>query len=340
MPDDLPSPEVILWTDADAVSCLAGALDQMGAAVDPIGIGGPHRGAISDLAAGLELEPYDDLRKLVVDRPAAFLVLGTMEGVAAADLLTAAGQGTAVLSLEPVAAGLPELDALRPASGRRRGAAAAAPPAGAFAFIPAFSRAAGFRAAAEPHDAIGEPRAISLTSLGQPHHGSLFARLFDAWHTILGFAGLPETIDASLTSANLDIPDDPRRLKGHVAAHARLTDGGSVSLLVSAHAAETRRQFEIIGPEGCLHVTDNAYRLRHADGSEVDHAQATPAQPPFADLIADQWRLALHRPISNDPQPGSPSARYADTLACCLAGLLSARTGEPESPQRLLDMNR
>ena len=336
MPEHDTITQAVVWTDANTAPTLAQAVGQMGHTLHTVGVGGPRSAAVEQLARPLELEPYDDLRLLLRDHPAHLLLLGTMEGVAVDDLLTAADPPLHILSLEPMAASLQTLAELHAPLIKGRSASSTAMEAATLTPLPAFLSAPGFRAAADPYEVLGEPRCLSLLSMGQPAHGSLFARLLDGWLTLLSFAAMPETIDASLTSPAGDIPETLDQLTGHLSAHARFTDGGAAVLSLCDRAGETRRQLEVIGADGHLHVTDGNYRLRHADGSEVDHTD--PPQEPlaFADLVADQWQQHLHR-----PEPlGAASPRHADALACCLACLLSARTGQPESPHRQLEMGR
>src|SRR5690606_3034895 len=105
---------VILWTD-DAHAPLAGRLlDALGDAVAVVGIGGPRVAEVDALATKLGVPQEVDLRKLIVERPAAFLLITTMQDAGAEDLLTAAGQGFTILTLEPPAGDLSELNELMP----------------------------------------------------------------------------------------------------------------------------------------------------------------------------------------------------------------------------------
>src|SRR5690606_19633230 len=127
-----------------------------------------------------------------------------------------------VLTLEPIAADLQSLDALA----ARRSAKPSepgrppAPTTGAIIHAPAFRLSPGFLSAADPYDVLGGRRSIGYESVGQPGTGSLFARLLDAWQTILAFVDLPESIDASLIGPTVDPPDDLRDMVGQLTAHA------------------------------------------------------------------------------------------------------------------------
>src|SRR5690606_28997376 len=124
-------------------------------------------------------------------------------------------------------------------------------------------------------------------------------------------------------------------------AHARMPDGSSAVLQISDRAADERRYLHVLGQSAELRITDTGYDLRHADGSVVDRSEPAPTGIPFVDLIASQWRPLLSRPdLASPAATGTPPHRDPDALACCLACLLSARTGQPESPRKLLEMGR
>ena len=325
------APEAIVWTDAAHADLIAATLHLMGDDVRPIGVGGPRVPEVDALAKCLDVHREDDLRKLVVDRPAAFLLLGTLTDAAPADLQAAATQGTLILALEPLAADLAALSALtRAPRGESHRPLRAV-------FLPALTHAPGYLQAANPHEVLGEHRLIVVEHRGPERTSSLFARLFDAWHSVLEFAALPESIDASLAGPLRPITDDLRRLSGRMAAHARLPDGGTAVVVAGDRAAEPRRRLHVAGGEVELHVTDTSYDLRRIGGDVLDRAEPA-GSTVYADLIARQWRRLLDRPDLADAS--IPPHRDAEALSCCMACLLSARTGQPESPRKLMEMNR
>ena len=293
-------------------------MDSMGATVHPIGLGGPRSSELDELGKRLGCPPGDDLRKMLVERPASFLLVTSLQDVALEELRGAADAGTRVVCLEPLAV---ELDDL----GKLDGPVLPT----AITMVPAFLRSPGYLAAADPQDSLGQPRLIRFSSLGRPHHGSLIARLLDAWTAVLEFTAIPESVSASLTG-----PTSPtRRITGHLAAHARVADGGTVLIEASDTAAQTRRELSVLSPEAQLRVGDTAYELRQADGSLLDDSRPQPQPVDFVGLIAHQWRRLLER-------PGPPAAPGRQALACVHACLLSARTGQPESPGNLLRLSR
>ncbi|MEX0655420.1 MAG: hypothetical protein WD534_01895 [Phycisphaeraceae bacterium] len=331
------APEVTVWADTAGAGAASAVLDRMGSAVRPIGVGGPRVTAVDQLARTLGCAREDDLRKMLVDRPAAFLLLATMRQASVEDVLTAVRQGTLVLALEPVAEELRELSAIGSGGGRPTGDAEAGP-AGRIVAAPAFDQSPGYLSAAEPGEALGEPRTIRYESLGQAGEGSLYARLLDGWRTVLEFSSLPMTVDASLAGAVAESPESLRDLAGALTAHGRMNDGSSAVLHVADRAGESRRALCVLGGEGQLRVDDVSYGLWQTTGELLDDARPETGAS-FADLVSWQWRRLIDRLDGVLPEPASPR-REAEALACCLASLLSIRTGQPESPAKLVQMGR
>jgi len=332
------SPEVTIWSDPQHAPLAGELMNLMGSALKPIGVGGARASQVNQLANELDCERHDDLRKLLVDRPASYLLMTSLQGVTQDDLRAAVDQGTTVLTLEPIAADLQALSASTQA-GTPVG------DVGRILQVPAFNQSPGFLSAADPRELLGDRRAVTLTSAGRPEHGSLFARLLDAWQTIMSFTLMPETIDASLVGPLTGPPDDLREMTGGLCAHARVPGSCAALLYVSDAAGQTGRELAVRGDVGVLEVSDTAYSLTNPDGESMDQAD-DPAQAlatggtggGFADLLAFQWRKLLDRPGFTGQAPQSQA--QTEALACCLACLLSIRTGQPESPDKLLTINR
>jgi len=325
--------ELTIWTDGQRAPLAEAILREMGQRLAPLAVGGPRQAPVDRLAQTLDKPRHDDLRKLLVDHPAGYLLVTSMAGIYPQDLLTAREQRTVILTLEPAATSLEDLRTLgRPTSARGAGKSGAPH----IVLMPAFLQSPGFQRASEPDQNLGPRRLISIQNFALPDHGSLLARLFDSWQTVLHFAGLPESIDASLAGANT-VPEELRQAGGRLAAHARMADGSGAVLAVADAGGGTPRRLEVLGQQAHLTATDNTYQLHHADGREIDsHTSQTPA-PEFVTLVADQWRGLMERPSTNQPTADPAEAR---ALACCQASVLSARTGQPEAPAKLLEMRR
>jgi hypothetical protein len=330
-PDVLP-PEVLLWCGAPGAALMREVIALLGPSIRVIAVGAPTPapGSGADLAREWGCACSDDLRQLLIDHPAAFVFLATAEGVEDQDILSASAAGATVLSLQPLAASFDQWARLHP-----RGAANLAGPG---FLVPAFMHCPGWRSAADPREALPAPRSLSFASLGPPGQGSLFARLYDAWHVLLTLADLPETIDASLTSASAPAPEDLRYISGSLSAHARLPHGRAATLQISDRAPRHARRLLALGEAGQLKVHDSCYELLDAKGEVIDAHPAAAEPPTFAALVVHHWRQFLDQPAA--AQSASAPGREREALACCLACLLSSRTGQPESPGQLLDLRR
>jgi hypothetical protein len=106
---------------------------------------------------------------------------------------------------------------------------------------------------------------------------------------------------------------------------------------VSDNGVIPRRNLHVLADKGRLEIDDSSYSLSNLDGQTVDHATSEKT-PEFAELVADSWRRFITRPdlAASDGAGSMPT----HTLACCLATLLSARTRQPESPQKILALQR
>ncbi|MEX0886241.1 MAG: hypothetical protein WD009_07355 [Phycisphaeraceae bacterium] len=348
-PAAVPAPELTIWTDAAAVPTVAGILEALGPVIQPLAVAGPRTQPVTDLAQRLDRPREDDLRTLLVQYPAAFLLLGTAAGVSVDHLATAADQNTRVITLEPVADDLPGLAALTQPRPRKSAATATSGAASAYdhvVHVPAFTAAPGYLAAAEPHESLGPRRTISLQSVGQRGQGSLFARLFDAWRTVLTLAPMPLTIDAALTTGHAHLPESLRHATGSLTAHARLPEAGAILIDVADHAGSPHRHLHALGDHGELRITDAGYTLHHTAGQLLDRGNPY-TRLPFPELVAHQWRGLLTAADSDGPQASHRASATAQAghrhdahaLACCLACLLSARTAAPEDPRRLLEIH-
>lgn len=331
MSDALLAPEVTIWTDADHAGLVGDVLDLMGGAVRPLAVGGPRTAAVDGLARRLDCACHDDLRKMLVDQPAAFLLAANIEGLTAADVATAMEQGTMLLAMEPVVEG-EELSVLR----NHRGVKSGTLP-GRVVHVPSFLRAEGWTGAAEPVEALGTVRLLSFQTLGGRGDGSLLSRLFDAWETLLHVAAMPETVCASLTSDASDTAYVPRGATGYLSVMGVTPQGASLVLQASDRAARNHRAMAVVAEKGELRVGQTGYQLLGPSGQELDRKDEAGSPPTTADAIAGHWRQLLDRPGLTSGESGTLDG-MARVLACCQACLLSCRTGQPESPQRLLEL--
>lgn len=326
------APEVTIWTDAARTPLVREVLDRMGPKVAPIGVGGERAGSVEALAGDLGCEWTDDLRKLLVDRPAAFVLLASPRGVNWALVAEALAAASTVLALEPPEAHLGS-------AGRRASRSRGDTTVGTVCLVPAFDQSRGWLDAADPLEVLGRVRLVRFSSFGTDATGSLYARLYEAWRVALRFGGgLPLKVCATLSGRFAELPEDLRAMCGHLAVHARMAhgmQGGALLMELSDQVGPVRRELRVVGDHGQVSVRDDVYGLYGPDGGLMDGREPVGAGPGAADLIAAQWRRMLDRGVAAsmgaERGPDPP-----ELVACCLACLLSARTGEPESPEKLL----
>ena len=349
MSKDHDCPSVLIWTDSDRASLVQRVLGLMGSRLKSVAVGGPRTAAVVALADQLDCDPIDDPRKLIIDRSGRYLFLAGSSRIPDAEVAAAVDRGVDVLAIEPIAEGLdcPILNHVNDGQSTK------------ITPVPAFEHSPGWLASAEPWEALGKLRLIQFISFGPALEGSLYARVADGWRTLLRIAGLAESVDASLVGPLAQIPESPRGMTGHLAVHARLPDSCAAVVRCSDRlgGGGALRSVEVFGDEGRLVINDHSYALYGAAGQLLDSHETArenrqgdekfnpaairgpiPEVMAGASLIAFQWQRLLDQP---DPKT-APSATLDESqvLACCLACMLSARTGQPETPSKFLKLHR
>lgn len=311
----------LIWTDAQRTALwrrVVGLVE--GAAVRAVG--GPRRSDAVELAEALGVEPWDDLRRMLIECGGRTLLLATTQGVRRSDLELASEEGIDVLTLEPIAGGPTEV---LPAGGKRPGA-------GRLMQAPLMRFSPGYLAAADPVEALGPVSSLSVVSVGPPEALSLFARLADAVDLVMALAGVPDQVDAVVCGALREPPEELRGLAGHLTANLHIAGESGVTLHLADRAPARQRQATAIGRDGMLLLSDAGYRLFSGDNAPLDAADVhADAAEGLAGLIAHQWRwLAAGR-------QAAPVDRRR-VIACCQAILLAARTGQTEYTEKLMRM--
>lgn len=322
--------ELLIWTDARRVALVREILLRMAGRLAPIGVGGPRVAETAELARELECEFQDDQRKLLIDRPASYVLIAGDDNLGPAELFNAIEQGATVLEIEPVAADFDDLASTR---GKKK-----ATTRGGKVMLPAFGQCPGWISASDPNEIVGQPHTINMTSMGGPDASSFFARLYDAWDAVLAVTDMPNTVFATLSGPLPAPPQSLRGLTGAMHIVARLTDGRSAAIQCSDQSAIDRREIHIIGESGQVRISEEAYALYGEARDLLDH-QPEPDEPStYLDLVVRQWTQLMSR-TTGFPPLQQAAARDARILACCHACLLSARTATAESPRSVLEMH-
>ena len=337
-------PRAVVWCTPDQAP-LVGDVAQA-AGLDLLAAGSHEKGRGGEVAKTLGVEHATAVRAALTTTACDLVWLASPGSFGAdaaepalAALLTARTRGVRIATLEPMPATAFEL-AGTSWTGRTPA------PADAVRFVPLTRRAASFREAWELiGDTFGRTHTMSVECLGRPEHGSLGARLFAAMDLVLSVMGEPELIDAGYTGpaagAGLHaLPGETLRgLSGHLTANLRFADGRAAVLLCSDRAGVWETSATLLSPAGRLRIHDSGFVWTGPDGALTDAHQADAKNKsddtdPGTRAIAESLRR-----LCDPAMPPESSPDHGVVLAMSQAALLSARTGQPESPatiQRLV----
>ncbi len=214
-------------------------------------------------------------------------------------------------------------------------------------FMPLLSESRAFTAAREVFATFGPARSLNISFRCGRGQGSLAARLFDAMQLVHSLLGSPDSIDAAVVTrvapsgVHMAPAESLGALRGDLTAHLRFAGPRAASLTLSDRAGKWFRGVSVIGESGCIRLDESGFEHIDPSGAVVDHTsiRGKKAETPVgvdagaAAAFAEQITRALD-PHAPRPQPFDVSA----VLAMCEAALLSARTGQPESPATVLRM--
>lgn len=301
------------------------------------GAGTSIRGRAREVAQALGVEPSDDLRAALAEsRDQVVLLmdqtdLGTDLSADLRAIRAAIERGCQILSLEPI-----------PASALDAAGEPGQTLADAVRFVPAPRATRVWRECADVLDQFGPVRTAAVACLAHAPGGdaSLGAQLFAALDIVHAFIGEPETIDAALSGPGA--PERPgetlRGLGGDLTANLRFPDGRSATILASDDAGRFMRSATLIGSGGRLRVFDDGFEWIGTDGRKVDQQRPSAREDPRPrdhgiDTLADALARTLDPGVPPPPATGTRAV-----LEIAQAALLSARTGQPESPRTIRRM--
>lgn len=316
-----PAIELIIWMDADRAPLAKQIIEHLKDRVTVLALGGQRQAAVTDLAREYDLPFDDDLRKLMIEHPPAGLLLLSMQDVGLKDLEAAAQSQMMVHSIVPVTSTIAQVS----------------PVTVGCSLLPRFDQSAGWSQAANPLESVGKLDQVHFANLGPQSGASLFARLVDSWELILSMTHLPTVVDAVLSCSG-PIPENLEKITGHLSVQGRLSGGGCIQLVLSDCAAMSRRQILLLGHDGQAIITDTHYELYQANGSLIDQWDSQADSPDFAQRVSEGWYNALTNPYAQTVDEASQTKRRKAALGCAHACLISARTGESETPNRVLEL--
>jgi hypothetical protein len=362
----MPVASALIWIEPEQADFVRAACEAAGLSVALAG--SPTSGKSREIAEALGAEPIDDLRATLARAENVLVLLGTPEGidvtVDSESQAACADRGVSIASLEPLPASIldvrrgdPGLDddegmglSLGPEPAETPGADVGEEWA---AFVPLARLSRPMRDAAEIIAQLGTLSMVSVQAFSGPGQGSLGARLYDSVELVLWLLGQPDRIDAAYVAPSSArgrgvhaIPGESLRgLVGDLSANLRFGDGRAASIVASSNAGRWSRAVTLVGENGRVRIYDDGLEWIGADGRIIDAsrdaarvrgsaATDTPIAPAVR-ALADQ----LSRIADIDRAPDQPTNVTA-VLATAGAALLSARTGEGESPDTILRMAR
>lgn len=358
-----------VWLDLDQASLVRAVCERAGLSI--VAAGSPQVGRSAEVAGLLGrggsgvgsggVAPIDDLRAalasvesgvVLIASPGEFAGASGNGGGEADDrgvLADCRARGVRIVTMEPMPASLLQIDppALGGGSGGGGGMAQDGDPMGGAEwamFCPLLRLSRAVREAADVIAQLGPLRTVAVAAWSGVGEGSLGARLYDAVDTVSWLLGEPESVASAFAvhargaSVHALPGQTLRALNGDLTASLRFSDGRVAGILASTRAGRWGRTLTLIGEGGRLRINDEGFEWIGPDGTTIDAARVPgvglddPAGH-AAIAIADQLVRAL------DPRVPVPAPTDAvRVLATAGAALLSARTGEAESPATMLRM--
>lgn len=323
----------LCWLRADQVGLLRALAQQ--AALNFVSVGTEDRGRSAAVAAELQPEARaeNDLRAALSATDADLVLLGDAGdfGEQPADVSAIAAartRGVLICSLEPIP---PSVSVTSESQWAQP--VAAAPLHAQVVNLASPETSAVMREARHALEGFGAMTALSVSVTAGPEAGSLGARLYAAMDLLFMFAGQPEVISAQVVQ--------PRALRGArfeklaqmhgtLTASVRFADQRAAAILASNQNGPWHHGVTILGEGGRLRVWDEGFVWTDPSGKIVDeHRTEMPADAePAPTGLALRLRHAIESP--------KPKSHTAVVLAMAETAMLSARTGNAESPSTLL----
>ncbi len=337
---------VAAWLGPEQVSLLRHAARV--AELKVVAAGSPARGQTGGVAEELRAQPVGDLRAMLTSTEAKLILIAAPEQFGAgpdpadaAAIRAAHARGAKIAVLEPVPAAALDL-----VSGGWTESGPGPRAVDVIRFCPLARLSGAFRGAADVLGSFGHIRTVHVESWSTPAEGSLGARLYGALELVLSLLGEPESIDAAYVEPNHGralhaLPGETLRgLHGDITANLRFSDGRAAGIAVSNQAGRWNRTTTLLGSGGRLRVYDDGFEWVASDGKKADEMRQ-PGRKRGGDPEIPHSAAALAESLGRLLDPGSPDpgpADHATLLAMGQAALLSARTGQAESPATIKHM--
>lgn len=323
----------LCWLRADQVSLVRAIAQRANLRI--VAAGTEDRGRSAAVAAELhpDARAENDLRAALSSTDAALVLLADAGdfGEQAADASAVAAartRGAMICSLEPI----PPSVSVTSASEWAQSVAAAPLHAQVVNLASPESNAA-MREARHALEGFGAMTALAVSVTAGTEAGSLGARLYAAMDLIFMFAGQPEVISAQVVQPRAHRGarfEKLAQMHGTLTASLRFADQRAAAILASNQNGPWHHGVTILGEGGRLRVWDEGFVWTDPSGKIVDEhrADAPAGAEPAPVGLSQRLRSALEAP--------RPRAHNATVLAMAETAMLSARTGNAESPSTFL----
>ncbi len=308
---------VIAWAEAGQAPLLRAAARAGG--LELVGVSSPDGAAATGLARELGVEPVATLRDAARrdDVEVIWLAGGAVPGPDERRLLRRHRRAVSCVPVPSSAAeALADPEEARTAT-----------------FVPLMRFGPGVAAASEALASFGAVHAAdALFACGGAAGGTLLARLYDCLDLLEHLLGHVHSIDAAL-HAPAGVPASAAGLAGHMTLNLRFADHRGACVAASDRAGGWSRRIDLLGDQGRLEVDDRGFRWTSADGRTLDEHRCRPL-PTAETLVGRQVTAPLGAQGAGRPPD------HARLLVLAETALLSCRTGQPEVPDRVLEMLR
>ncbi|QOJ01242.1 MAG: hypothetical protein HRU70_12395 [Phycisphaeraceae bacterium] len=306
--------------------------------------GSPARGQSRAVAAALGAEPADDLRRVLVEGEVDVVWVVDAgefgEPGDASSLSAAHARGVKVVTRESIPGSA--LDAASSAWGVGGGSVDGPSPAWRPRVSPLIRSGRSYREAGEVLSEIGAVRAVCVEALSSAWNGTLGGLLYDAADVVRALLGEPESVHAAYGPGNAPVaspsvaPGSLRGLEGDLFATLRYADGRVGSMVLSGRGGGWRRRVTVLGERGRVTVSGAGFERHTPEGERADSTRYRGPK--------DAWGEAV-REVGESLARASGSAGLGDSpggalgaLTICQTALLSAKTGQAESPATIRRM--
>lgn len=334
--DSTLAKSLAIWATPEQAPLLRALADELGATI--VAAASPVRAHGTTLADALGATFAGDLLDLLNTDARAVLLATACEGYGEAlpqAVARAAAEGRRIATLSPLP--MPPSDAAEvwhaPMQGRV--------PTDAVRFGPLLRHSPAAQEAAETLVAFGEVRSAMFAGFRDPTmagQGATGALLVDALDLLVSMLGEAERVEASLNgpskpSANLSLGS----LTGDLTAHARFDNGSSAAIMLSDRAGGWQRRATLLGEAGRLELGDDGHRWIDPAGKTIDCTERRArSKTTDHDRAALDALVGFMSPLLDGRATAPLDTQHLGPMAAAV--LLSARTGQAESPSTLRAM--